>query len=81
MYTKTYYLLLFLFLSYKSVQNVLLGWINLSLTFVTFVNAWIVWIINSFSAKGNIQVFANNTDSGESARNELSHLKSALFAI
>ena len=33
----------------------------------------------SFSAKGNIQDFANNTDSGESARNELSHLKSALF--
>ena len=31
----------------------------------------------SFSAKGNIEVFANNTDSGESARNELSHLKSA----
>ena len=25
--------------------------------------------------------FANNTDSGESARNELSHLKSALFAF
>ena len=36
--------------------------------------------INSFSANGNIQVFANNTDSGESARNELPHLKSALFA-
>ena len=29
---------------------------------------------NSFSAKGNIELFANNTDSGESARNELSHL-------
>ena len=39
------------------------------------------YIINSFSAKGNIEVFANNTDSGESARNELSHLKSALFAF
>ena len=37
--------------------------------------------INSFSAKGNIEVFASNTDSGESARNELSHLKSALFAF
>ena len=36
---------------------------------------------NSFSAKGNIELFANNTDSGESARNELSHLKSALFAL
>ena len=34
---------------------------------------------NSFSAKGNIELFANNADSGESARNELSHLKSALF--
>ena len=30
---------------------------------------------------GNIEVFANNADSGESARNELSHLKSALFAF
>ena len=38
-------------------------------------------LINPFSAKGNIEVFANNTDSGESARNELSHLKSALFAF
>ena len=38
-------------------------------------------IFNSFSAKGNIDVFANNTDSGESARNELSHLKSAFFAF
>ena len=38
-------------------------------------------LVNSFSAKGNIEVFANNTDSGESARNELSHLKSALFAF
>ena len=36
-------------------------------------------MINSFSAKGNIELFANNADSGESARNELSHLKSALF--
>ena len=36
---------------------------------------------NSFSAKGNIEGFANNADSGESARNELSHLKSALFAF
>ena len=35
--------------------------------------------LNSFSAKGNIELFANNTDSGEAARNELSHLKSALF--
>ena len=37
--------------------------------------------LNSFRAKGNIEVFANNTDSGESACNELSHLKSALFAF
>ena len=37
--------------------------------------------INSFSDKGKIEVFANNTDSGESARNELSHLKSASFAF
>ena len=28
-----------------------------------------------------MEIFANNTDSGESARNELSHLKSALFAF
>ena len=35
--------------------------------------------INSFSAKGNVELFSNNTDSGESARNELSRLKSALF--
>ena len=35
----------------------------------------------SFNAKGNIEVFANNTDSGESDRNELSHLKSALFTF
>ena len=34
-------------------------------------------LVNSFIAKGNIELFANNTDSGESARNELSHLKSA----
>ena len=33
------------------------------------------FVINSFSAKVNIEVFENNTDSGESARNELSHLK------
>ena len=38
-------------------------------------------LINTFSAKGNIEVFANNPDSGESARNELSHLESALFAF
>ena len=37
--------------------------------------------VNSFSAKGNIDDFANNADSGEPARNELSHLKSALFAF
>ena len=30
---------------------------------------------------GYIVLFANNTDSGESACNELSHLKSALFAF
>ena len=34
-----------------------------------------------FSAKGNIELFANNADSGESACNELSHLKSALVAF
>ena len=39
------------------------------------------YLFNPFSAKGKIEGFANNTDSGESARNELSHLKSALFAI
>ena len=38
-------------------------------------------LLNSFSAKGNIELFANNTDSGESARNELSHLKSSLFGV
>ena len=37
--------------------------------------------LNSFGAKGNIEVSANNADSGKSARNELSHLKSALFAL
>ena len=37
--------------------------------------------LNPFSAKGNIEVFADNTDSGESACDELSHLKSALFAF
>ena len=37
-----------------------------------------IWF-NVFSAKGNIELFANNIDSGESARNELSHLKPALF--
>ena len=36
--------------------------------------------LNSFSAKGNIALFANNAYSGESTRNELSHLKSALFS-
>ena len=35
----------------------------------------ILKLLKSFSAKGNIELFANNTDSGESARNELSHLK------
>ena len=47
---------------------------------VTFQNSR-VGSVNSFSSKGNIEVFANNTDSGESARNELSHLKSELFAL
>ena len=37
--------------------------------------------IKSFSANGNIEVFANNTDTGKSARNELPHMKSALFAF
>ena len=37
--------------------------------------------LNSFSASGNIEIVANNTDSGESARNELSHLNSASFAF
>ena len=36
---------------------------------------------NSFSDYGNIDVFANNTGSGESAGNELSHLKPALFTF
>ena len=35
-------------------------------------------ILTLFSARGNIELFTNNTDS---ARNELSHLKSALFAL
>ena len=39
------------------------------------------YFINSFSAKGNIEVLENNADWGESARNELSHLISALFAF
>ena len=39
------------------------------------------WIY-SFSANGNMELLAaNNTDVGESARNELSHLNSALFAL
>ena len=38
-------------------------------------------MLNRFSAKGNIELSENNTDSGESARNELSHLKSALFGL
>ena len=38
-------------------------------------------LFNSISSTGNTEVFANNADSGESARNELSHLKSALFAF
>ena len=37
--------------------------------------------ITSYIVDGNIEVFANNTDSSESARNELSHLESALFAF
>ena len=42
-----------------------------------------IWflVLTYFSAKGNFEVFANNTDSGESARNELLRLKSAYFAI
>ena len=43
--------------------------------------AFSIKVVTSFSAKGNIELFANNTDSGDSARNELSHLKSALFAL
>ena len=56
-----------------------------------FITKWMIYwkeqllphnaVINSFSDNGNIELFANNTDSGESARVELSHLKSALFAI
>ena len=30
--------------------------------------------LNSFRAKGNIEVFANNADTSESARDELTHL-------
>ena len=37
--------------------------------------------VNSFGAKGNIVLFANNADSVETARNELSHLKSTLFGF
>ena len=39
------------------------------------------FVMNSVSGNGNTEVFPNNTDSGGSARNELSLLKSALFAI
>ena len=37
--------------------------------------------VQLFQRQRQIEVLANNTDSGESARNELSHLKSALFAF
>ena len=40
----------------------------------------ILCYLNSFSARGNIEHFANNAYSGESARNELSHPKPALFS-
>ena len=40
-----------------------------------------VLLFNSFYANGNVEVFTNIADSGESARNKLSHLKSALFAF
>ena len=33
------------------------------------------YCLNSFSAKGNFEVFVNNADSGESARNELLVIK------
>ena len=36
---------------------------------------------NSFRANGNIEIFANKADSGESARSVPSQLKSALFAF
>ena len=37
---------------------------------------------NSVSANGgNIEDYANDTDSGESARNELSHLRSVTFVF
>ena len=37
--------------------------------------------LNCLSADSNSERFANNTDSGETARNELSHLKPALFTF
>ena len=46
----------------------------------TYLNKIIV-SFNSFSDKGNIDIFENNADSGEPARNEPSHLKSALFGF
>ena len=51
--------------------------------FLFYYYIYILWIpyFNSSSAKGSIEVFANNTDSCESARNELSHMKSAWFAF
>ena len=50
---------------------------------ITALKSFSFWYMgfNSFSATGNIEVFANNADSGEPARDELSHLKSALFAF
>ena len=40
-----------------------------------------LFMCNPFSANDNIDAFSNNAEAGESALNELSHLKSALFAV
>ena len=59
-----------------------LGFVNANGTSTGYVSGkQTLSVINSFSVTGNTEVFANNADLGESARNELSHLKSALFAF
>ena len=43
---------------------------NFAVCLVTLLTDMYEWSLNSFSAKGNIEVFAINADSGDSARNE-----------
>ena len=65
------------------MKNYILKGLYIHVYMYTFLNEYNItkdnFVINSFGAKGNIELFANNADSGESARNELSHLKPALF--